>query len=47
MPRLLVVHHTTAPALQAMDPAIEGATVAARPALAATAIAAGLALDSG
>ena len=47
MARLLVVHHTTWPALQAMleavlagarDPAIEGVTVAARPALVATAI---------
>ena len=47
MARLLVVHHTTWPALQAMleavlagarDPAIDGVTVAARPALAATAI---------
>jgi NAD(P)H-dependent FMN reductase len=47
MARLLVVHHTTSPRLQAMfeavmsgttDPAIEGVTVVARPALAATAI---------
>jgi NAD(P)H-dependent FMN reductase len=47
MARLLVVHHTTSPALQAMleavlagarDPAIEGVAVAARPALVATAI---------
>jgi NAD(P)H-dependent FMN reductase len=47
MPRLLVVHHTTSPALQAMfeavmsgatDEAIEGVTVLARPALAATAV---------
>jgi multimeric flavodoxin WrbA len=47
MARLLVVHHTTSPRLQAMfeavmsgatDPAIEGVTVTARPALAATAI---------
>jgi multimeric flavodoxin WrbA len=47
MARLLVVHHTTSPRLQAMfeavmsgatDPAIHGVTVVARPALAATAI---------
>jgi hypothetical protein len=47
MPRLLVVHHTTSPALQAMfeavmagatDEAIEDVTVLARPALAATAV---------
>jgi multimeric flavodoxin WrbA len=46
MARLLVVHHTTSPRLQAMfeavmsgatDPAIQGVTVTARPALAATA----------
>jgi multimeric flavodoxin WrbA len=47
MTRLLVVHHTTSPTLQAMleavmsgatDEAIEGVTVVARPALAATAV---------
>jgi multimeric flavodoxin WrbA len=47
MARLLVIHHTTSPHLQAMfeavmsgatDQAIEGVTVVARPALAATAI---------
>jgi multimeric flavodoxin WrbA len=47
MPRLLVVHHTTSPTLQAMleavmsgatDEAIEDVTVLARPALAATAV---------
>jgi multimeric flavodoxin WrbA len=47
MARLLVVHHTTSPHLQAMfeavlsgatDEAIEGVTVVTRPALAATAI---------
>lgn len=47
MARLLVVHHTTSPRLQAMfeavmsgatDPAIEGVTVVTRPALVATAI---------
>src|SRR5919198_6184476 len=47
MARLLVVHHTTSPRLQAMfeavmsgatDQAIEGVTVVARPALVATAI---------
>ena len=46
MPRLLVVHHTTSPALQAMleavvagarDPELEGIDVAVAPALAATA----------
>jgi multimeric flavodoxin WrbA len=46
VPRLLLVHHTTSPALDAMfraahdgatDPAIEGVDVVARPALAATA----------
>jgi multimeric flavodoxin WrbA len=46
VPRLLVVHHTSSPALQAMfeavmrgaaDPAIEGVEVVARPALGATA----------
>ena len=45
MPRLLVVHHTTSPALQAMleaavagarDPELEGIEVAVVPALAAT-----------
>jgi multimeric flavodoxin WrbA len=47
MPRLLVVHHTTSPTLQALfeavmsgatDEAIEDVTVVARPALAATAV---------
>jgi NAD(P)H-dependent FMN reductase len=47
MPRLLIVHHTTSPSLDAMyravhdgahDPAIEGVDVVARPALAATAV---------
>jgi NAD(P)H-dependent FMN reductase len=47
MARLLVVHHTTSPRLHAMfeavmsgatNPAIEGVTVVARPALVATAI---------
>lgn len=46
MPRLLIVHHTSSPALHAMfeavmagtkDPAIEGVEVVARPALGATA----------
>ena len=46
MPRLLIVHHTSSPALHAMfeaamagttDPAIEGVDVVARPALGATA----------
>jgi multimeric flavodoxin WrbA len=45
MPRLLIVHHTTSPALQAMleavvagarDPELEGIEVAVAPALAAT-----------
>src|ERR1700728_2428924 len=45
MPRLLVIHHTTSPALQAMleaavsgarDPELEGIDVAVAPALAAT-----------
>ncbi len=47
MPRLLIVHHTASPALQAIleavlsgatDPAIEGVEVVRRPALAATAM---------
>ncbi len=47
MPRLLIVHHTTSPSLDAMfravhdgarDPAIEGVEVVARPALSATAV---------
>jgi NAD(P)H-dependent FMN reductase len=47
LPRLLVVHHTTSPALQAMleavvsgarDPELEGIDVAVTPALAATAV---------
>jgi NAD(P)H-dependent FMN reductase len=47
MPRLLIVHHTASPALQAIleavvsgagDPAIEGVEVVRRPALAATAV---------
>ncbi|MHB8451863.1 MAG: flavodoxin family protein [Mycobacteriales bacterium] len=47
MPTLLVVHHTTSPALQelleaaragASDPALEGVEVILRPALAATAV---------
>jgi NAD(P)H-dependent FMN reductase len=47
MPRLLIVHHTTSPSLDAMfravhdgahDPAIEGVEVVARPALAGTAL---------
>ena len=47
MPRLLIVHHTASPALQAIleavvsgatDPSIEGVEVERRPALAATAV---------
>lgn len=47
IPRLLIVHHTTSPSLEAMfrsvrdgagDPAIEGVDVVARPALTATAV---------
>ena len=47
MPRLLIVHHTTSPSLDAMfraardgagDPVIEGVEVVARPALGATAV---------